>query len=67
MSQQAAYTPEELSPDETLASLYRLALSIAAENGSTITTGARGLGPYAFMAEMRRRGVVVRFLDRQAP
>lgn len=67
MSQQAAYTPEELSPDETLAELYRLALKVAQENGATLTTGARGLGPYAFMAEVRRRGVAVRFLDRHAP
>ncbi|MFE9539035.1 hypothetical protein [Streptomyces sp. NPDC006691] len=63
MSQQAAYAPEELSPDETMVELYRLALSIAAENGSHITTGARGLGPFAFMAEVRRRGVALRFLD----
>ncbi|MCT9093725.1 hypothetical protein N4G70_33380 [Streptomyces sp. ASQP_92] len=67
MSQDAAYTPQELSPDEALASLYRLAMSVAAENGATITTGARGLGPYAFMAEARRRGVIIRFLDHREP
>ncbi|MER0446144.1 hypothetical protein ABR738_16520 [Streptomyces sp. Edi4] len=58
MSELAPYTPEELSPDESLAVLYRLALSIAAQNGSVITTGARGLGPYAFMAEARRLGTI---------
>ncbi|RCH65125.1 hypothetical protein DT019_30110 [Streptomyces sp. SDr-06] len=63
MSQDATYTAQELSPDEALASLYRLAMSVAAENGAIITTGARGLGPYAFMAEVRRRGIVIRFLD----
>ncbi|MFD7536445.1 hypothetical protein [Streptomyces sp. NPDC059819] len=67
MTSDATYTPQELSPDETLTELYRLALSVARENGSTITTGARGLGPYAFMAEVRRKGIVVRFLDRQEP
>ncbi|MGW2484028.1 hypothetical protein ACWCWQ_29825 [Streptomyces sp. NPDC001571] len=61
------YRADELSSDETMASLYRLALSIAGENGSIISTGARGLGPYAFMAEVRRRGVAVKFLDRQEP
>lgn len=43
-----------LTPDETFAALYRLALDVAEERGARITEGARGSGAYAFMAEARR-------------
>ncbi|MFF5636584.1 hypothetical protein [Streptomyces sp. NPDC012825] len=43
-----------LTPDETFAALYRLALDVAEERGAQITEGARGSGAYAFMAEARR-------------
>ncbi|MFC8173080.1 hypothetical protein [Streptomyces sp. NPDC057325] len=43
-----------LTPDETFAALYRLALNVAEERGAQITEGARGSGAYAFMAEARR-------------
>ncbi|MFJ4867954.1 hypothetical protein [Streptomyces sp. NPDC088757] len=43
-----------LTPDETFAALYRLALDVAEERGAQITAAARGSGAYAFMAEARR-------------
>ncbi len=58
MTEDVTSAPSELSPDETSTALYLLALSIARQNGSVITTGARGLGPYVFMAEARRMGTV---------
>ncbi|MFE0684633.1 hypothetical protein ACFW17_28040 [Streptomyces sp. NPDC058961] len=45
-----------LSQEESAAALYRLALAIAEEHGAHVPDTAMTVGPYAFMAELRRLG-----------
>lgn len=51
----SGWESRELSPDETLAMLYSLALDVAEERGATIPPSARGSGAYAFLAEVRAK------------
>lgn len=44
----------DLTPDETFALLYKVALDVAEERGATIPESARGTGTYAFLAQVRQ-------------